>query len=154
MGLAFLPPAQVMEGFDIITNKEYTTDKQECHMFNTYFWETWLIGSYPLQMWNHFRSDVPRTNNNCEGYNIRLGKRDMRPHLNIYHLIHVIKDEESNKKAYMMQVETHHHIAKQRRKVQETDQKLHKYGLEYMLCERGMASYLSACGGSVAGFFE
>ena len=78
----------------------------------------------------------------------------MRPHLNIYHLILVIKDEESNKQTYMMQVETQHPIAKRRRKVQETDQKLHKYGLEYMLCERGVASYLSACGGSVTGFFE
>ena len=106
---------------------------------------------YPLQMWNHFRSEESRTSNNCEGYNSRLGKRAMRPHLNIYHLILVIKDEESNKRVYMMQVVTQHPIAKRRRKVQETDQ---KYGLEYMLCERGMASYLSACGGSVAGFFE
>ena len=51
-----------------------------------------------------------------------------------------------------MQVETQQPMAKRRRNVQETDQKLHQYGLKYLLCERGMASYLSACGGSVAGF--
>ena len=133
--------------------QHYTPQLPACHRFNEYFFDTWLTGHYPVTMWNHFRSEIPRTNNNCEGYNNRLAERCGKPHLNIYELLLVLKDEHSNKTAHMLQVETQQPSLKRRKKTVDTDQRLHQYGLEYVTCEREMASYLSACGGAVSGTY-
>ena len=68
IGTAFVPPPQAMTASQLITST-YTPDDRRCIKFNDYFTNTWLSGNYPIDMWNQFRSDVPRTNNSCEGYN-------------------------------------------------------------------------------------
>ena len=61
--------------------------------------------SMSIDMWNQFRSDMPRTNNKCEGYNSRLSKRAQKSHLNIYALIVLFRDEQLNKKEHILQLE-------------------------------------------------
>ena len=75
-----------MTAYQLITST-YTPDDCRCIKFNNYFMNTWLSENDPIAKWNQFRSDVPRTNNSCEGYNSRLTKRALQPHLNIYALI-------------------------------------------------------------------
>ena len=71
---------------------------------SVYFHETWINGNFLLTIWNHFRSDIPRTNNNCEGYNSRLAKRAVKSHLNIYELNLLFKSENANKEAHLLQL--------------------------------------------------
>ena len=153
IGLCFLPVPQVMNGFVAIQN-QHTPNNDKCRLFNAYFLDTWLTGQFPIPLWNHFRTDVPRTNNNCEGYNSRLKKRACKAHLNIYELILLFKDEHANKEAYLLQINEGHRPAKRRRKYDDLDKNLAKLGLEYMLCEKDMPTYLSACGHLLSGYFE
>ena len=96
-------------------------------------------------MWNQFRSDVPRTNNSCEGYNSHLAKRALQPHLNIYALICLFQAEQINKEAYTLQLESGQHPTKRRKQYSQVDNDLVKYGLKHMLCDRDLYSYLSVC---------
>ena len=83
--------------------------------FFNYFENTWLMGNYSLNIWNHFRMNI-RTNNICEGYNSRLDKRTGKKHLNIYELILVFKSEQINKEAYILQIDGGQQSAKRRRR--------------------------------------
>ena len=74
IGIAFVPSAQVTAAFALI-KEHYTHNCRGCKEFNLYFFDTWLTDSYPVSIWNQFRAEVPRTNNDCEGYNSRLAKR-------------------------------------------------------------------------------
>jgi hypothetical protein len=62
--------------------------------FMDYFTETWLEGSFPLELWNHEDHNQQRTNNNIEGYNNSLTKF-LGFHPNIWLFINKIKTEES-----------------------------------------------------------
>ena len=73
VGLSFLPVPRVVDGYDLVMT--HTLDLLACFQFNEYFHETCINVNFPLSIWNHFRSDTPRTKNNCEGYNSRLTKR-------------------------------------------------------------------------------
>jgi hypothetical protein len=150
IGLAFLPVAHVVEGYNLVV--AHTPDVSQCYIFNQYFNNTWINGQFPLSVWNHFRSDNPRTNNSCEGYNSRLSKRAMKPHLNIYELILLFKSENANKEAHLLQIESEQKQTK-RRRVREDRDKLFQLGLDYVTCNRSMAAYLSACGAVLAGTF-
>ena len=105
IGTAFVPPPQAMTAYQLITST-YTPDDRRCIKFNDYFMNTWLSGDYPIAMWNQFRSDVPRTNKSCEGYNSRLAKRALQLHLNIYAVIRLFQAEQINKEAYILLLES------------------------------------------------
>ena len=83
IGVAFVPSAQVTTAFALF-KEHYTPSCRGCKEFNLYFFDTWLTGSYPVPIWNQFRAEVPRTNNDCEGYNSRPAKRALKPHFNVY----------------------------------------------------------------------
>ena len=42
--------------------------------FTAYYETTWLVGSYPLPLWNVFENGSTRTNNHAEGWHNRLKK--------------------------------------------------------------------------------
>ena len=94
VGLAFFPVPRVVDGYDLVLT--HTPDLPATFQFNEYFHETWINGNFPLTIWNNFRSDITRTNNNCEGYNSRLAKT-VKSHLNIYRLILLLKSENANR---------------------------------------------------------
>ena len=149
IGVAFAPSAQVTTAFALI-KEHYAPNCRGCKEFNLYIFDTWLTGSYHVPIWNQFRAEVPRTNNDCEGYNSRLAKRALKPHLNVYEFILLFRDEQLNKEAYILQIEEGQQPAKRRRRFDHVDSKLHQYGLEYITCERDLHSYLSACSHSVS----
>ena len=50
-----------------------------------YFTSNYIEGQYPIGLWNHYETkDEPRTNNNVEGYNLKLKKHSGCSHLDIY----------------------------------------------------------------------
>ena len=76
---------------------------------------TWLSGNYPIAMWNQFQSDVPRTNNSCVGYNNRLTKRVLQPHLN-----RLFQAEQINKDANILLLESGQQPTKRRKQIQSS----------------------------------
>ncbi|XP_067676836.1 uncharacterized protein [Haliotis asinina] len=94
--------------------------------------DTWIYGLFPAHIWNHFRSDVPRTNSNCEVYKSRLAKRAVESHLNLFELVLLYKDEKSNKVAYIPQLQSEQRPPK-RRRVEDENSQLYKLGLQYMM---------------------
>ncbi|XP_046547382.1 uncharacterized protein LOC124257380 [Haliotis rubra] len=56
---------------------------------------TWIEGSWPLSMWNHFGNDGHRTNNNLEGWHHKINKFAKKTHPNIYELVRLIQKEQS-----------------------------------------------------------
>ena len=138
-----------MTASQLITST-YPPDDRRCIKFNDYFMNyTWLSGNYLIAMWNQFRSGVQRTNNSCEGYNSRLAKRALQPHMNIYVLIRLFQAEQVNKEAYILQLESGQQPVKRRKQYSQVDNDLVKYGLEYMSFDRDLYSYLSVCSHAV-----
>ena len=130
--VAFVPSAQVTTAFALF-KEHYTPNCRGCKEFNLYLFDTWLTGSYPVSIWNQFRAEVPRTKNDSEGYNSRPAKRALKPHLNLYELIRLFRDEQLNKEAYILQIKGGQQSAKLRRRYDHVDSKLHQYGLEYII---------------------
>ena len=150
--LPFVPVPHILKAFQLIAcNYQPTSVLRESVMkFNSYFERTWIMGNFRLEVWNHFRSDV-RSNNICEGYNSRLARRAKRTHLNTYRLISLLKSEQTNKEAEILQTVS----APRRRKIYEkVDEKLFNLGLEYMLCDIDLITYIRSSGYIIAGRFS
>lgn len=61
-----------------------------------YFIENYIEGPYHIELWNHFIADSPKTNNHVESYNHRLNTIVSCKHPNIWKLITILKEEETN----------------------------------------------------------
>ena len=67
------------------------------NQFVHYFDETYLSSSiFPIQLWNHFETAGPRTNNHVEGYNNKLKCFVGAAKPNIYKIVNIFKNEETN----------------------------------------------------------
>lgn len=144
LALPFLPEPQVAEGFTF--TKEATPTAPRIEEFNAYFEKTWMKGQYPLAMWNFFKHDGPRTNNHVEGYHARLKKMAGKPHPNIFEVVELFSSEEAASLVHIMQMHSGQKPPKRRRKYDDADERLNRLGLQYMLCERDLGSYLNAVG--------
>ena len=74
--------------------------------FIRYFEDTWLVGNYPLIMWNVYRSDGFRTNNHLEGCHNRLKRLVEKAHPNIYKFVEAIRKEHTvTESVFVLQLE-------------------------------------------------
>ena len=62
--------------------------------FLDYFTNTYFEGQFPVELWNHFKTVGPRTNNHLEGYNSKLKKCVSVAHPNIYTAIQLLQSQE------------------------------------------------------------
>ena len=155
LGLAFVPVPHLQEAFNVIKSMDLPEQyRLKCSKFHEYFLDTWLCGSYPRDIWTHFNSSTPRTNNGCKGYNSRLSRRVVISHPNIYELITILKQEHANKAAFLVQLEAGHCPQKKRKLDKLVDERIRQYGLSYMLCEMNMKDYLCNCGDVLRSDFE
>ena len=60
------------------------SNNQNTDKFLDYFVKTYFEGQFQINLWNHFETCCPRTNNNLEGYNLKLKKHVSAAHPNIY----------------------------------------------------------------------
>ena len=155
LGLAFVAVPHLQEAFNVIKSMDLPEQyRLKCSKFHEYFLDTWLCGSYPGDIWTHFNSSTPRTNNGCKGYNSRLSRRVVISHPNIYELITILKQEHANKAAFLVQLEAGHCPQKKRKLDKLVDERIRQYGLSYMLCEMNMKDYLCNCGDVLRSDFE
>ena len=104
LALAFVPAPHLLEAFNVIKSMDLPEQyRLKCSKFNEYFLDTWLCGKYPGDVWTHFNSSTPRTNNGYEGYKSRLSRRVVISHPNIYELITILNQEHANKAAFLVQ---------------------------------------------------
>ncbi|CAF0745702.1 unnamed protein product [Brachionus calyciflorus] len=63
--------------------------------FLDYLVDNYFEGSFPIELWNHFDSEGPRTNNNLEAYNNKLKSFVGIANTNIFKAIDVFQKQES-----------------------------------------------------------
>ena len=72
--------------------------------FVEYFESTWLVGNFPVQMWNVYENEDYRTNNHLEGWHKRLKCLVGKSHPNIYEFVEVMKKEQTATEVLMLQL--------------------------------------------------
>ena len=73
--------------------------------FTAYYETTWLVGSYPLPLWNVFESGSTRTNNHVEGWH-RLKKVVGKVHPNVLEIVETFKKEQASTEVSIAQLAT------------------------------------------------
>ena len=129
--------AQVVDGFNLV--KERSPNVPRIREFNDYRFTTWVTG-FPIEMWNYFRYDGPRTNNHVEGFHNRLKKKAGKAHPNLYEIVDLFSQEEASTSVHMLQVQAGQPAPKRRKKYDNIDSRLHQLGLDYMICHRTIAT--------------
>lgn len=103
--LAFVPPADVISVFDAVCESEYFVDNDEdLHLLADYFCEVYIgrlltrttrkQPMFPIAMWNMYSSvltNLPRTNNNVEGWHNSFASLVDASHVNIFKFIDSLK---------------------------------------------------------------
>ena len=67
---------------------------------------TWLVGSYPLPLWNVFESSSTRTNNHAEGWHNRMKKVVGKAHPNEFEIVEIFKGEQASTEVSIEQLAT------------------------------------------------
>ena len=73
--------------------------------FIRYIEDTWLVGNYPLIMWNVYRSDGFQTNNHLKGWHNCLKRLVGKAHPNIYEFVKVIQKEQTATEVFVLLLE-------------------------------------------------
>ncbi|XP_066947100.1 uncharacterized protein [Macrobrachium rosenbergii] len=103
--LAFLPPNDVLSGFEELIDDNEIPEEIVSYFSTNYIGDERGRGSrrrrleplFPIQLWNVYQSTVnemPRTNNNLEGFHSSLRTSVTSSHPNIWKLIDALKNEE------------------------------------------------------------
>ena len=73
--------------------KREASDNIALNTFLTYAFDTWVKSDsiFAREMWNHYESDSPRTNNHLEGWHSGLNKQFRRVRPNIFKFVTVLK---------------------------------------------------------------
>ena len=110
--------------------------------FNDYFMKNWIKSKqFPPLMWTHFWTGLPRTNNHTEGYNNRLNRR-VGCSKNIYHIIEVLIQEQSNVELDKMQGD----VFKRRKIYDENVAIIQKLRVDYLMVNIHEFAYLKSVG--------
>ncbi|CAF0719086.1 unnamed protein product [Brachionus calyciflorus] len=96
--LSLVPVDQITEVWIKILNDKpifiETNKNKKIDEFLEYFVDTYFEGKFDINLWNHFDTEGPRTNNDIEGYNLKLKNHVSRAHLDIYKSFQVFQTQE------------------------------------------------------------
>lgn len=126
--LAFLPPDDVINVFERLTDLIQDQYGEEANLLIDYFESTYIgrfrrnapraAPMFQLRMWNMFHrthQEMPRTNNHVEGWHRRFQGLCMCHHPSLWKFLEVLKKEESLGRAEINQFEAGHPAPAQRR---------------------------------------
>ena len=94
MALAFLPTNEIQQTFQTLRQQPVVDGSDRLQRLFTYYEDTWLTGTFPLDMWNVHETTV-RTNNMVEGWHSKLNRYVRRIHPNLHQLINELKKEQA-----------------------------------------------------------
>jgi len=110
VALAFVPPEEVVLSFEELMEDEFFVQNEALLLdFIGYFERTWLgpfnlrrteriAPIFSITLWNCFHSvleELPKTNNNCEGFHNALASLLGASHPTIYKLVDGLKDKQT-----------------------------------------------------------
>ena len=105
-----------------------------------YYEETWLVGSYPLPLWNVFESGSIRTNNHVERWHKKIvGKA----HPNVFEIVETFKKEQALTEVTMAQLAAEAAPPRRARKVIPRDRKIEKLKRRFSSNAITLEEYLS-----------
>ena len=102
--LAFVPRRYVQLAWQAVKAK--APQLPRIQEFMAYYEMTWLVGSYPLPLWNVFESGSTRTNNHAEGWHNRLKKVVRKAHPNEFEIVETFKREQASTEVSIAQLAT------------------------------------------------
>ena len=97
--MALISPDDVDEFWEKVIVSEYDVLKSSypsLEKFVEYIINNYFEGSFPVTMWNHFKTVGNRTNNHLEGYNHKLKNFIGAKAPNIFKSVKFFQDEEAN----------------------------------------------------------
>ena len=94
MALAFLPTDQIMGIFTTLQRQPVVEGNNQLQALYQYYYDTWLTGSFPLELWNVHQTST-RTNNMVEGWHSRLNRYVRRLHPNLHQLVKELQKEQA-----------------------------------------------------------
>ena len=94
MAIAFLPTHKIQETFQTLQQQPAVDGNNQLQRFFSYYEDTWLNGTFPLEMWNVHQATV-RTNNMVEGWHSKLNRYVRRVHPNLHQLLNELKKEQA-----------------------------------------------------------
>jgi hypothetical protein len=83
MGLTLLPAVFVSTAWNVLRHppeSAYPDVATKMQHFSQYFQNTWMEGSFPVTLWNHYDNTGPRTTNLAEGWHNGLNSTFGTPH--------------------------------------------------------------------------
>ncbi|CAF0829701.1 unnamed protein product [Brachionus calyciflorus] len=97
--LSLVPIDHITDEWTKILNEKPIFDQDDKNNkldeFLEYFVNTYFEGQLEMDLWNHFDTEGPRTNNDIEGYNLKLKNHVSRAHPDIYKSIEVFQVQET-----------------------------------------------------------
>ncbi|CAF1018080.1 unnamed protein product [Brachionus calyciflorus] len=104
--LAFLRPDCLESAWQII-QKFRPSNNPKLIEFHDYFKDTWYQKpKFSYELWNHYYTEGPRTNNHVEGYNLKINKYIDYSHPHIYSAINTLKCLETSTGLNFFQIES------------------------------------------------
>ena len=83
MGLTLLPAVFISTAWNVLRHPPeaaYPDVATKMQHFSQYFQNTWMEGSFPMTLWNHYDNTGPRTTNLAEGWHNGLNYTFGTPH--------------------------------------------------------------------------
>ena len=87
--------------FNALNDLEDIDTPANTSIFTDYVTTQWIDGD--RQVWNHFKTDGPRTTNRIQGWHTKPKKKVSHAHPNIYTVISIIKDIQATNEVTRMQ---------------------------------------------------
>ena len=158
--LAFLPEADVIDGFNELTDVVQENFEHDFDGLLNYFEDTY-IGRvrrnrrgrplFPINTWNMFNrtnDELPRTNNNVEGWHRRFSLQVSSCHPTIWKFIDLLKEEENFVRVEIVQQLVGHAPQAQRRRYRDCNQRILTIVEDYQ--NRDRIQYLRAIAHNIA----
>ena len=96
--MAFIPIDLLDSTFQyLLSIQPESLNSDKLRLFVNYFESTWIgrDSKFPKDMWNHYETIGPRSNNHVEGYNLKFNRYVETIHPNVYKLIQDMRDQEA-----------------------------------------------------------
>ncbi|XP_040077772.3 uncharacterized protein LOC120849598 [Ixodes scapularis] len=91
-----------------------------------YFEDTWLLGNYDTQQWNHHQNSGARTNNLKEAWHRKINNAIGKAHPNVYTFVEHIKRDEATSRVTLLQVSNGGQARKRQKKWEMKDEAIRK----------------------------
>ena len=139
--LAFVPRRYVRLAWQAV--KAEAPQLPRIQELTAYYETTWLVGSYPLPLWNVFESGSTRTNNHVEGWHNRLKKVVGKAHPNVFEIVETFKKEQASTEVSIAQLATGAAPTRRNRRATERNKKIEELKTRFTANSLTLDEYLS-----------